>query len=166
VSDETMTDDVWPSLMAWTARRETEDPASLTFLDDRIGEMPEAARPTREEKESLDDKLRRALAPISDADWIVVIDQLPGGRRVFAAPRSASLARVWPVVFYDWQRSRDLARMAARHRLQKEATEGDAKAEEPHAENVLCAAVARRLDPLLDVVGREPDGSKIGRAHV
>lgn len=148
--------DVWPSLMVWMERRQTEDPASLTFLDDRIGELDEAARPSRDEREALDERLKKALAPVSDADWIVVIDQLPqGGRRFFAAPRSASLTRVWPAVFREWQLARVPA-IAARTVLEAFAKDADKQATNATAERELTTAIRDALPGLLAVVGEPP----------
>ena len=156
--------DVWPSLMVWMERRQTEDPASLTFLDERIGELDEAARPTRDEKEALDELLKKALAPVSDADWIVVIDQLPdGGRRFFAAPRSASLARVWPAVFRKWQLERVPA-IAARTVLDAYAKAGDEHATNATAERELTTAIRDALPGLLAVVGEPPHTDAHARA--
>lgn len=138
------------------------DPAevkrSLAFIHDQLaGTEP----PADDERADLERRLKDALwSDFSAADWITPRFLNKEGKPKFAlVPTATAYARVWPAVFYDWQRSRDLARMAARLRLDKEKADGAVRAQEPHAENVLCAAVARRLDPLLDVVGREPDGS-------
>ncbi len=150
--------DTLKSLVVLDDQRRGEDPESLTFLADRIDAMSEEARPSDAERADLDRRLKSELWPINDADWIVVIEALPdGGRRVYASPRTAAMKRVWPAVFYDWQRSRDLAGIATRERLKQEKAQGDTKASEHHAEGVLRAAVARRLDALLDVGGREPN---------
>lgn len=145
-------------MLEWADRRHTEDPESLTFLADRIAAMSEEARPSDTERADLDRRLKAALWPITDTDWIVAIEALPdGGRRFYASPRTTALWRVWPTVFYDWQKTRPLDAIAARAWLKKEADAGDANARTPQAESVLRAAVARRLGALLDVVGREPD---------
>lgn len=138
------------------------DPAevarSLAFIDDQLADTE---RPTDAERADLERRLKAELwADVAVVDWLLARHQNEEGKPRFELiPTATAYARVWPGVFYEWQRSRGLARMAARHRLQKEKAAGDARAKEPHAENALCAAVARRLDPLLDVVGREPDGS-------
>lgn len=140
------------------------DPAelerSLRFVSDALGVD---APPTGEERADLERRLLAALwQNFTAADWLGVRERKADdkgevGDHVSLIPTAAAYARVWPAVFYDWQRSRDLAGIATRARLKKEAEEGDTKATEPHAEGVLRAAVARRLDPLLEVVGREPD---------
>lgn len=156
--------DTWPVMLDWAERRRDEDPESLTFLEDRFAEMDEDDRPTDKERHDLSLRVDAACHPITDADWILVIQTLPdGGRRVFAKPRTAAMARVWPTVLYDWQRSRDLASMATSARLKKETAEGNAKAREPHAADALRASVARRLAALLDIVGREPDENTSSR---
>lgn len=157
--------DVWPSLMVWMERRQTEDPESLTFLDDRIGELPAAARPTHEERERLKKALEEALAPVSDADWIVNIDQLPeGGRRFFAAPRSASLARVWPAVFRAWQLAHVPAIAARALLLDAHDSDGDERTKHEKAEATLAAAIRDELPELLTVVGEPPHPDARARA--
>jgi hypothetical protein len=151
-----------------------DDPEALSFLDDRIAEMDERSRPTTDERTALEKRLRAELWPadgrVDETSWFVAVQ--PGtdtetgepARRLFLAPRSSALRRVWPTVFREWQLERvpQLAALAARATLA--AYSDDTKATEANAADELTTAVRTALPGLLAAVGDPPPNDAHARA--